>query len=133
MTYNAPSPAGTAANFMPANGQALLLPSTGAAGSLHLIVTSHNGPVGGGLTIGYTDGTSTEVPLTVADWCGSATPGTTVALAMDHRIKGGQGVDGPPVSLFSVTVPVGANVRSLTLPTQPNLFVYAVTLVHPAV
>jgi len=56
-----------------------------------------------------------------------------VALAMDHRIKAGQGIDGPPVSLFSVTIPVGANVRSLTLPAQPNLFVYALTLVHPAV
>jgi hypothetical protein len=128
VAYNAPSPEGTAANFVPANGQALLLPPTSSAGFLHLIVTSHNGPVSGGLTIGYTDGTSTDVPLNVADWCGSATPGTSVALAMDHRIKAGQGVDGPPVSLFSVSVPVGANVRSLTLPTRPDLVVYAVTL-----
>ena len=133
VAYSAPSAAGTAVNFVPADGQALLLPPRSSAGSLHLIVTSHNGPVSGGLTIGYSDGSSTDVPLTVADWCGGATPGTSVALAMDHRIKAGQGIDGPPVSLFSVTIPVGANVRSLTLPTQPNLFVYALTLVHPAV
>ena len=128
VAYNAPSPAGTAVNFVAADGQALLLPPRNSAGSLHLIVTSHNGPVSGGLTIGYSDGSSTDVPLTVADWCGGATTGTSVALAMDHRIKAGQGVDGPPVSLFSVTIPVSANVRSLTLPSQPNLFVYAVTL-----
>ncbi|WP_051807222.1 GH92 family glycosyl hydrolase [Actinoplanes subtropicus] len=128
VAYNAPSAAGGALNFVQANGQALLLPPMSSAGSLHLIVTSHNGPVSGGLTIGHTDGTSIDVPLTVADWCGSATPGTSVALAMDHRIKAGQGVDGPPVSLFQVTVPVGADVRSLTLPPAPNLFVYAATL-----
>jgi hypothetical protein len=129
VAYDAPSPAGVAANFVQANGQALLLPAT-AASSLKLIVTSHNGPVGGALTVGYTDGTSTDVPLTVADWCGTAAAGTTTVLAMDHRIKAGQGVDGPPVSLFGVTIPLaaGKQVRSVTLPAEPRLYLYAMTL-----
>ncbi|MFF5294106.1 GH92 family glycosyl hydrolase [Paractinoplanes globisporus] len=127
IAYDAPSPTGTSPNFVQANGQSLLLPSSGAS-SLHLIVTSHNGPVGGALTLGYDDGSISQVPLTVADWCGGATAGTSVALAMDHRIKAGQGVDGPPVSLFEATVPVGAGVRSLTLPSEPRLYVYAMTL-----
>ncbi len=129
VTYLAPDPTGTAKNFVQAVGQALLLP-VAARSALHLVVTSHNGPVGGALTVGYTDGTYTEVPLTVADWCGAPAAGTTAVLAMDHRIKAGQGVDGPAVSLFGVTVPLeaGKQVRSLTLPDEPRMYVYAATL-----
>ncbi|WP_433367510.1 GH92 family glycosyl hydrolase [Actinoplanes sp. CA-142083] len=129
--FDAPDPTGTAPNFVQAKGQSLLLPES-AARSVHFILTSHNGPVGGAITLGYEDGTSADVPLTVADWCGSATTGTTTALAMDHRIKAGQGVDGPPVSLFEATIPVGAGLRSVTLPSEQRLFLYALTL-DPAV
>ncbi|GIF18063.1 putative alpha-1,2-mannosidase [Actinoplanes tereljensis] len=128
VTYNAPSPAGTAPNFVPFAGQPLLLP--GGFGGAHLVVTSHNGPVSGGLTVGYTDGSYASVPLTVADWCAGPAAGTTTLLAMDHRIKAGQGVDGPPVSLFGVTVPAaeGKQVRSLTLPALSGLYLYALSL-----
>jgi hypothetical protein len=78
--------------------------------------------------LGYADGTTVDVPLTVADWCGSAAAGTTTALAMDHRIKAGQGVDGPPVSLFQAAVPVGAGLRSVTLPSDQRLDLYPLNL-----
>ncbi|MEU4242169.1 GH92 family glycosyl hydrolase [Actinoplanes sp. NPDC026619] len=128
VSYAAPDPRGTAPNFAPATGQSLLVPS--GFGAVHLVMTSHNGPVGGGLTVGYTDGSYAAVPIDIADWCGSPTAGTTTLLAMDHRIKAGQGVDGPPVSLFGVTVPAaaGKQVRSLTLPAASGLYLYAVTL-----
>jgi hypothetical protein len=68
--------------------------------------------------------------ITVADWCGAAAPGSTVVLATPHLIKAGQGVDGPPVSLLGLSVPVpsGKQVRSITLPDDPRLRLYAVTL-----
>jgi hypothetical protein len=49
---------------------------------------------------------------------------------MPHRIKAGQGVDGPPVSLFGVTVPLaaGKTIRSLTLPNDARIQMYALTL-----
>jgi hypothetical protein len=129
VAYDAPSPGSTALNFVRASGQALLLPA-GSHDQLRLVMTSHNGPVSGALTIGYTDGSSADVPITVADWCGTAAAGTTTVLAMDHRIKAGQGVDGPPVSLFGVAVPLaaGKQVRSVTLPASSNLYLYAMTL-----
>ena len=128
-TYATPDPRGTAANFVPARGQSILLPE-GARTALRLVVTSHNGPVPAVLTIGYTDGSSTQAAVTVADWCGDPAAGTTTLLAMPHRIKAGQGVDGPPVRLFGVSVPLaaGKRVRSLTLPDDPRLHVYAATL-----
>jgi hypothetical protein len=129
VTFDAPDPTGTAANFVPAAGQPLLLPAA-SHGALHMVVTSHNGPVSGVFTLGYTDGSVQSVPLTVADWCGTATAGTTVVLSMDHRIKAGQGVDGPPTSLFGATIPLtaGKQLRSVSLPDDPRMLLYAVTL-----
>jgi hypothetical protein len=129
VTYQAPDPSGTAKNFVRAAGQSMLVPP-GEHGTARLVATTHNGPVTGTVTIGYTDGTTSQAAVTVADWCGSAAPGTTTVLAMPHRIKAGQGVDGPPVNLFGVTVPLdaGKQIRSLTLPDDPRLHLYAVTL-----
>jgi hypothetical protein len=82
-------------------------------------------------TVRYTDGTSAELPVTVGDWAGSAPGGSTVALDMDHRIRRGQGVDGPSVRLFATSAPLEAakTVRSLSLPDDPRVEVYALTLV----
>jgi hypothetical protein len=130
VTYAAPDPSGTATNFVPARGQSILLPP-GAHGALKLVATTHNGPVTAGLTFGYADGTTSAATVTIADWCGSAASGTTTVLAMPHRIKAGQGVDGPRVSLFgtSIALPAGKQIRSLTLPNDPRLQLYAVTMI----
>ena len=129
VTYDAPDPTGTAPNFVPAAGQPLLLPA-GSHTAVQMVLTSHNGPVSGLMTLGYTDGSVQSVPVTVADWCGSATPGTTAVLSMDHRIKAGQGVDGPATSLFGATIPIpsGKELRSVSLPTDPRMLLYALTL-----
>lgn len=134
ITYDAPDPTGTEVNFVQARGQALLLPG-GRRGALHLAVTSRNGPVSGQLTIGYADGTTAQLPITVADWCaGDPAAGSTTLLAMPHRIRAGQGVDGPPVKLFGLAVPLdqGKEIRSVNLPADPRLYVYAATLTPPS-
>ncbi|MEU9954923.1 GH92 family glycosyl hydrolase [Streptomyces sp. NPDC050982] len=127
--YEAPDPTGTAANFVEARGQTLLLPAR-SHGTLRLVAASHNGPVTTALTVRYTDGSSSEVPLKVGDWAGQAPDGTTVVLDMPHRIKAGQGVDGPPVRLFGSSVELNGakEMRSLTLPDDPRIEVYAITL-----
>ncbi|MFB9905378.1 GH92 family glycosyl hydrolase [Allokutzneria oryzae] len=129
VTYAAPDATGTAANFVEARGQALLLP-TGGYGRLHVVAAAHNGPVSTALTVHYTDGSSAEVPVTVGDWAGSTPSGATVALSMPHRIKAGSGVDGPPVKLFATdhSLTASKTVRSLTLPNDPRVELYALTL-----
>jgi hypothetical protein len=130
VTYQAPDPTGTARNFVQARGQSLLLPA-GDHTAVNLVATAYNGPATAGLTIGYADGTSSDATITVADWCGTAAAGSTNVLAMPHRIKAGQGVDGPPVSLFALSLPIaaGKQIRSITLPDDPRLNLYALTLV----
>lgn len=127
--YEAPDPTGTAANFVEARGQTLLVPAR-SHGTLRLVAASHNGPVTTGLTVRYADGSSSELPLKVGDWAGSAPDGSTVVLDMPHRIKAGQGVDGPPVRLFgsSIELDDAKVIRSLTLPDDPRVEVYAITL-----
>ncbi|WP_305782537.1 GH92 family glycosyl hydrolase [Symbioplanes lichenis] len=128
VTYQAPDPTGTRGNFVPARGQSLLVP--GSSTAINLVAASHNGPVTGAVTIGYTDGTTSAASVTIADWCGTAAAGTTQVLAMPHRIKAGTGVDGPPVSLFAASLPAaaGKEIRSITLPDDPRITVYALTL-----
>ncbi|MDU0288842.1 GH92 family glycosyl hydrolase [Saccharothrix longispora] len=125
--FAAPDASGTAPNFVEARGQALLLP-TGSYQALRWVASSHNGPVTAGVLVRYADGSTAQVPVTVADWAGS---GGTVALDMPHRIKAGQGVDGPPVRLFTGSVPLDPAkvVHSVTLPDDPRVEFYALTLV----
>ena len=128
--FDAPDPSGSAPNLVVADGRVLLLPAGDHTG-LRLVATAFNGPVATHLTVGYTDGSAVEVPVTVADWCGQPAAGSGTVLAMAHRIKAGQGVDGPPVALFGFTVPgaAGKQIRSLGLPADPRVSLYALTLV----
>ncbi|GAA2542236.1 GH92 family glycosyl hydrolase [Winogradskya consettensis] len=129
VTYQAPDPTGTSANFVSAKGQSLLLPS-GSYSTASVVATAYNGPVTAALTIGYTDGTTSAATVTIADWCGTAAPGTTQVLSLPHRIKAGTGIDAPPISLFAATLPLttGKQIRSITLPNDPRLNLYALTL-----
>jgi len=130
VTYSTPDAKGTAPNFVETRGQAVLLPQ-GNYSAVKLVSSSHNGPVTGAVTLRYADGTSTQVSVTAGDWAGSTPNGSTVVLDMPHRIKAGQGVDGPPVRLFgqSLAVDPAKVLQSITFPDDPRVEVYAVTLV----
>ncbi|WP_206785106.1 GH92 family glycosyl hydrolase [Amycolatopsis sp. MtRt-6] len=126
VTYAAPDPSGTSLNFVEARGQSLLLPA-GRYSALKLAGASHNGPVSTTVTAHYTDGTSADLALTFGDWAGSGSP---VVLEMPHRIKAGSGVDGPPVRLFGLSAGLdgGKTVQSVSLPNDPRVEIYALTL-----
>jgi predicted alpha-1,2-mannosidase len=125
ITYQAPDPSGTAPNFVEARGQGLLLPA-GKFSWLHVVGASYNGPVSTAFTVWYTDGTSAEVAVSVPDWAGDG----PAVLEMPHRIKAGKGVDGPAVRLFgqSLRLDPAKTVRSVTLPNDPRVQLYALTL-----
>ncbi|HEY3717645.1 MAG TPA: GH92 family glycosyl hydrolase [Jatrophihabitantaceae bacterium] len=130
VTYELPDATGTANNFVEAHGQQVLLPS-GQYQALHLLGATHNGDVVSAATVTYTDGTTASVPVALSDWAaGSGHNGNTVEIAMDHRIKAGQGVDGPPVQIFGTSLPLDASrtAVSVTLPNDPRLEIYAATL-----
>jgi hypothetical protein len=95
ITYDLPD-TGTADNFVEARGQQVLLPSGKyqRCGCSAPRTTATSPPP--------TATAAPSRPLALTDWAaGSGRNGNTVESAMDHRIKAGQGVDGPPVQLFA--------------------------------
>jgi predicted alpha-1,2-mannosidase len=129
VAYQVPDSAGTAKNFVTARGQQLAVPA-GPYATLHILGAAHGGDVTSQATITYTDGSSATVPFALTDWAGSSgRNGNTIAIAMAHRIKGGQGVDGPPVNVFATSLPLdaGKTVQAVTLPNNPDAEVYAAT------
>ncbi len=130
--YSMPDASGTNKNFVTARGQQLALPA-GTFSALHLIGAAHGGDVTSQARITYTDGSTSSVPFNLIDWAaGSGRNGNTVAVAMDHRIKAGLGIDGPPVQLFATTLALDPTraVQSITLPASSGAEVYAATLIR---
>jgi predicted alpha-1,2-mannosidase len=128
--YLMPDPSGPTKNFVTARGQQLAIPS-GSYSVVHVIGAAHGGDVNSQATVTYTDATTATVPFALTDWAGSSGQhGNTIAVHMDHRIKAGQGVDGPPVNLFAASLPVDGThtVQSIRLPNNSNAEIYAVTL-----
>jgi hypothetical protein len=128
-TYLAPDPGGTALNFVQARGQTLLLPA-GQYHEIRVVSAAHGGSTTAGLTVQYTDGSVGQVEIPIGDWAGGPPAGSSVVLAMPHRIRAGMGVDGPPVNLFGHVVAIDASrtVQSIALPADSRIEVYAVTL-----
>lgn len=130
-TFVAPSAAGTTKNFLTARGQQLALPA-GKYRSLAVIGAAHGGDVSSTAVVTYTDGTTASVPFVLSDWASSnPAEGDTAAIAMAHRIKAGQGVDGPPVTLWRTTLALdpAKNVQAVALPNASGAEVWAMTLV----
>ena len=129
--FVAPDPSGTARNFLTAGGHQLALPP-GRYGKLAVIGAAHGGDVVSSAVVTYTDGTSATVPFALSDWASSdPVAGDTVAVAMDHRIKAGQGTDGPPVNLWRTTLTLdpGRTVQAIALPNSSGAEIWAMTLV----
>jgi predicted alpha-1,2-mannosidase len=127
--YQAPSTAGDDPNFVEASGQALVLPE-GRYSTLHVLGATHHGDVDTTATVSYADGTTAAVPLRLTDWAGGGSFGNEKAIPMEYRLKAGQGRDGPPVAIFGTTLALDGNrsVRSLTLPDDGRVEIYALTL-----
>lgn len=130
VTYAAPVTSGTTPNFVEGRGQTLLVEAESRR-AIHLVGSTHNGDVSTALRLTYTDGSVQSVPVSLTDWAaGSGHNGNQVAVAMDHRIRRGSGVDGPPVQLFGATVAAdpARQLQSVTLPADARFEVYAVSL-----
>jgi alpha-mannosidase len=83
-------------------------------------------------TVKYTDGTSSSFTQSVSDWAGStAIHGESLAVQTPYRLAGDGSVDGNPFSLWAYRFPLDPSkeVRSVSLPSNRNVAVFAVTLV----
>ncbi len=113
-------------------GQTVALPA-GRYTALHLLGTGINGrQPDQALTITYTDGTSTKLTQSFADWYGAAlNANETEAVAMPYRLAAdGASAGTTPFNAYGYTIPLDPNKvpASLTLPSNRNVVLLAATL-----
>jgi hypothetical protein len=127
--YRAPPTAGDERNFVEARGQSLAVPA-GRWATAYVLGATHNGDVDSAATVTYDDGSTATVPLRLTDWAGRAAFGNTTTIAMPYRLRAGQGQDGPPVAIFGTRLALdpGKTARSIALPGDPRIELYAITL-----
>lgn len=120
-------------NTVEARGQTIELPAL-RTGTLHVLAAAANGSVDRTATLTYADGSTQTVPLTVSDWAQPPQAGEQVAVAAPYRLRAGAGRDAPPVNVFARDhdLDPGRTTATLTLPDEPRLKVFAVTLAQAA-
>ncbi len=124
-------PAGSA-DAIRAAGQTIALPS-GNFGGLRLLGAAVNGTQAGSFTVNYADGSSATLARTFDDWHAAANaPGESLAVATAYRNAPG-GRDGyfSNFSLFAYSLGLDPTrvVKSLTLPSNGNIAIFAANLV----
>lgn len=121
-----------AKNSIRCNGQTIDLPDNPYL-SLRLAAAATNGDKSGVFRINYTDGTYTDVPVTLADWCTKNTAGQKIIFSAGHRHNGEK--DQATVNYifaYYLTPVSGKTVTSLTLPNAKDIHVLAVSLLSAA-
>jgi len=124
-----PSGADGALNSVTAQGQSLDLPALQASG-IRVLGAASGGAVDGTVAVTYTDGSTASLPVHFSDWATGPQAGEDIAVAAPYRYRAGVGRDGPAVDVYARTLPLdpGKTVRSLTLPDQSRLKLFAVTV-----
>ena len=113
-------------------GKTIDLPA-GQYASVRVLATATEGnQARQAFTIHYADGASSTVTQSLSDWAGSAGfRGETLAAELPYRLAGDGSIDSNPFHLWAYSFPVdpGKQVKSLSLPGNRNVLVFAVTLV----
>ncbi len=115
---------------MAASGEQVTLTGTGSSLAF---LGSETGAVSAPVVVTYTDGSTSTGQLGFPNWC--CTPptayGAQVAITTDHRdTPTGPANFGISYQVFSNTVPLtaGKTVRSVTLPNQPAIHLFALSI-----
>ena len=103
----------------------------GKANEIAFVGAGASGNQTGDLTLGYADGTTQEVAVTLTDWCsGSPATGNVLVGRTAHRSSGGgTGTDSVACGLFAtdgITLAAGKSLATITWSTNAKLHVFAV-------
>lgn len=130
LTYTLGAPRAGAPDNVAASGEVLEVPEhLRSARHLSVVGTSTHGTHGGGLVLGFADGSSQTVDVRLSDWCtGSPEPGNiTVAKAGARGDR--ENVQKIGCGLYAtapVAIPEGKVLTSVTLPSDERFHVFAI-------
>jgi beta-glucosidase len=105
--------------------------ATGGSGTtLSVLGTGNNGNATGTITVTYADGSTSQAPLTFADWySNAAAPGSTLVVTAPYwnRPTGSTQPAIHPVSVYAANLPItsGKPISYITLPTNSRLHIFA--------
>jgi hypothetical protein len=120
-----------AADAVSAAGQTVSLPAGGYAALAFLAAGVNGNQAGLTFTVHYADGTSQAFTQSVSDWAAPQNyPGESRAVAMAYRDRAGGTRDTRAVYVYGYRVALspGKVAQSVTLPSDPNLELLAITL-----
>ncbi|WP_245573159.1 GH92 family glycosyl hydrolase [Amycolatopsis benzoatilytica] len=126
------APAGRPDNAVP-SGQKLDLAGTSAS-RLLFVGSATNGDHRGSATVAFTDGTTATADLSFGDWVlpgGGTEPvfgNSLVARAAYRNQPGGRGSGASVYATKPLEIPAGKKIAAVTLPTDPDLHVFALGL-----
>jgi beta-glucosidase len=110
-----------------------VIATSGSGSSLSVLGTGNNGAASGTITVTYTDGTTSQAPLTFADWySNAAAAGTTLVVTAPYWNRPTGSTQPPihPVSVYAANLPIasGKQISYLTLPSNSRLHIFATAL-----
>jgi alpha-mannosidase len=113
-------------------GKSVELPTEKFA-SLRLLALATNGKKEmQNFTVNYTDGTSSSFSQSLSDWAGSGNlNGESIAVNMPYRLVADGSTDANPfnICVYSFTLDKSKQLRSISLPSDRDVLVFAITLV----
>ncbi|HEX4204426.1 MAG TPA: hypothetical protein VHZ51_09560 [Ktedonobacteraceae bacterium] len=125
------APAGQPNNVATA-GQ--IISFSGSGSSLAFVGSGTFGIQSGIATVTYTDGSTQQLNLSLADWYANsaASGGDIVATSANWNTPPGSTLGSHAVSIYYTAVPLqsGKTIRYVTLPTDNNMHLFAMTIVH---
>jgi hypothetical protein len=127
ITFKLPNVSATRNNIS-CRSQKIMLPK-GSYTKIHVLATAVNGSYIDELTAGCADGSIYNLDLAISDWCVTANYNEQTALRFDHRH--GQASGQTACSIWKQTMYLRNNhspVRSVTLPNNPDMHIFAITL-----
>jgi hypothetical protein len=114
------------------DGQVIAASGSGTKlGFLGAACCAPTGGQSGTAFITYDDGSVAEAPLAFADWwTNNPLPGTDIVATVPWNVAPGNPEQDHPVSVYYGAIPLDPNktVRFVTLPTNPNLHIFAITI-----
>jgi beta-glucosidase len=107
---------------------------SGSGSALVILGSAHNGTGQGTMTVTFTDGTTTNVPISFADWYSNAPTGLSSVVASSHWNQPPTGGIGDHVvGLYGEVYPIPADktIADLTLPNVGNLNLFSISTANP--
>jgi hypothetical protein len=130
-TATFPSQAPGTPDAVTAGGQVVRFSGSGSA--LVILGSAHNGTGQGTMTVTFTDGTTTNVPISFADWYSNAGTGLSSIVATGQWNQPPGGIGAHDVSIYGEVYPIPADktIADLTLPNVGNMNLFSVSTANP--